>query len=97
MNSKLIDRLKKHCEWWKSQGTPEDNGYPYHKHFPDCDICQAIAELERLESQKRNLLNFRYCALQNLEKARKEIEQLKTENAAMLEAFNELPAPGEFL
>lgn len=51
MNSKLIERLKKHCEWWKSQGTPEDNGYPYHKHFPDCDICQAIAELEQLREE----------------------------------------------
>ena len=35
--------------WQRSQGTKDDNYYPYHKHLPDCEICQAADHIDKLE------------------------------------------------
>lgn len=42
-----VRMLRKQCMWQRSQGTSRDNGYPYHKHQPDCDICRSADLLER--------------------------------------------------
>ena len=39
--------LRRNCLWQREQGTSRDNGYPYHKHLPDCDICRAADLLEQ--------------------------------------------------
>jgi hypothetical protein len=32
--------------WQRAVGTTRDNGYPYYKHVPDCDICRSADLLE---------------------------------------------------
>jgi len=46
----LVERLRKWCQWQRVQGTTDNNGYPYHKHVPDCEICQAADRIEELEA-----------------------------------------------
>ena len=46
----LVERLRRWCIWQRDQGTNDDNGYPYHKHVPDCEICQAADRIEALEA-----------------------------------------------
>ncbi len=43
---KQIELLRKQCIWQRAKGTDRDNGYPYHKHLPDCDICRSADMLE---------------------------------------------------
>ena len=38
--------LRRQCGWQRAHGTSRDNGYPYHKHVPDCDICRSADLLE---------------------------------------------------
>jgi len=35
--------------WQRARGTSRDNGYPYYKHVPDCDICRGADRIEVLE------------------------------------------------
>jgi len=42
----LLKRLRRNCTWQRAKGTSRDNGYPYCKHVPDCDICQAADRIE---------------------------------------------------
>ena len=58
MSDFRIDLLRKQCIWQRTKGTKHDNGYPYHKHLPDCDICQGADEIERLQKRIRELENI---------------------------------------
>ena len=51
-----LKMLRKQCTWQRSQGTERDNGYPYHKHFPDCDICRSADLIERLARDRDKAL-----------------------------------------
>ncbi len=44
----LAKALRKHCIWQQEHGTKDDNGYPFHKHLPDCTICEAADALESM-------------------------------------------------
>ena len=41
-----IRLLRRQCIWQRAQGTDRDNGYPYRKHVPDCDICRSADLLQ---------------------------------------------------
>jgi hypothetical protein len=51
MSDLKIKRLRRQCMWQRAKGTKRDNGYPYHKHVPDCDICQAADALEAADKR----------------------------------------------
>ena len=53
--SGLVERLRKNCMWQRVKGTSLDNGYPYHKHIPDCDICQSADRLEEQDAELKQL------------------------------------------
>lgn len=48
-------RLRRNCTWQRAKGTSRDNGYPYHKHVPDCDICQGADKIDKLQAQIKEL------------------------------------------
>ena len=50
-----INMLRKQCSWQRARGTSRDNGYPYHKHAPDCEICMAADAIEALQAQVKEL------------------------------------------
>ena len=54
----LVERLRKWCQWQRVQGTTDNNGYPYHKHVPDCEICQAADRIEELEAESGRRMNI---------------------------------------
>lgn len=94
----LVERqvymLRRQCFWQRSQGTDLDNGYPYHKHLPDCDICRSaeliesdrerIKELEREQTAWRK---FTDEANSTLDKADAENESLRAQNKRYREAL----------
>jgi len=47
-----VEMLRKQCIWQRAKGTKSDNGYPYHKHYPDCDICRSAELIEQLQADK---------------------------------------------
>ncbi len=47
----LAEMLRRGCLWQQARGTKRDNGYPYHKHLPDCTICEAAEALESLHKE----------------------------------------------
>lgn len=48
-----VKTLRRNCIWQREKGTVRDNGYPYYKHVPDCDICQAADHIEEMDRRVR--------------------------------------------
>ena len=71
-----VHMLRMQCIWQRAQGTKRDNGYPYHKHVPDCEICRSADLIETLQTECINAKN-------EMVKQASTITQIANENAAL--------------
>ena len=89
-----IYMLRRNCDWQRSQGTKRDNGYPYGKHLPDCDICRSAELITQLQEQVLDITERLKDALHDKVMADAkhlgEIEQLQEQNANYKEQIKEL-------
>ncbi len=67
-----VEMLRKQCLWQRQDKARTDKDtYPYHKHYPDCDICRSAELIEHLQS-------LDVANITILDRQKKEIEQLQS-------------------
>ena len=75
--ARQAELLRKLCMWHQAKGTSRDNGYPYHKHLPDCEICRTADLLERQAKQIYGLTQYIDGQKIDIEGLQERIEELE--------------------
>ena len=71
--------LRRNCIWQRAKGTSRDNGYPYHKHVPDCDICQGADRIDELENANKKRLADTLRELPSVLALEEQVKELEAE------------------